>query len=73
MITIYSTASCMKCKILKNACDKKGIKYESVDIEKNEKAYERLEKAGALSLPVVEKDGQLYTGDNNFLITQMES
>ena len=73
MITIYSTASCMKCKMLKNECDKKGIVYESVDIEKNQDAYTMLESAGILSLPVVGKDGALNTGDNKSLMKIIES
>lgn len=63
----------MKCKMLKNECDKKGIVYESVDIEKNQDAYTMLESAGILSLPVVGKDGVLNTGDNKSLMKIIES
>ena len=52
MITIYTTATCPKCKILKKKMDDKGIVYEEFTDE-NE-----MQRMGILSVPVLEVDGE---------------
>lgn len=52
MITIYTTATCPKCKILKKKMDDKGIAYEEFTDE-NE-----MQRMGILSVPVLEVDGE---------------
>ena len=53
MITIFTTATCPKCKILKKKMDEKDIAYEECADE------ERLQQMGILSVPVLSVDGQL--------------
>ena len=62
MISIYTTPMCGKCKQLKSFCSAKGIEATLVDITEDTDARARLLAANKLSVPVVEKDGQLYSG-----------
>lgn len=53
MITIYTTATCPKCRILKKKLDEKGIAYEEFTDE------EEMQRMGILSVPVLSVDGRL--------------
>ncbi len=61
-ITIYSTATCGFCKMLKSYLDDKGVKYEVKAADKDEKiAQELYEKSGQLGVPftvITEDDGK---------------
>lgn len=53
MITIYTTSTCPKCKILKKKLDDKGIAYEEFNDE------DELQRMGILSVPIMSVDGRL--------------
>ena len=53
MVTIYTTATCPKCKILKKKMDAKGIEYEECRDE------EKMRDLGIMSVPVLSVDGKL--------------
>ena len=53
MITIYTTESCPKCRILKNKLDEKGIAYEEFTDEAE------MQRMGILSVPVMNVDGEV--------------
>jgi len=60
-ITIYSTATCGFCKMLKSYLNEKGIKYDvKMADEDQDIARELYEKSGQLGVPftIVEKDGK---------------
>lgn len=52
MITIYTTETCPKCKILKKKLEDKGIEYTEVTDE------EKLRQMDILSVPVMTVDGE---------------
>ena len=53
MITLYTTPTCPRCKILKTKLAQKGIQYEECMDE------EKMQSMGILSVPVMSVDGQL--------------
>lgn len=58
-ITIYSTATCAYCKMLKGYLQSKNIAYEEKYVDQDQKlAEELLEKSGQLGVPftIIEKD-----------------
>lgn len=60
-ITIYSTATCGFCKMLKSYLQQHGIKYEEKHADQDQAVAEELyEKSGQLGVPftVIEKDDQ---------------
>ena len=52
MITIYTTQTCPKCKILKKKLEDKGIAYEEFSDE------DEMQRMGILSVPVMDVDGE---------------
>lgn len=53
MITIYTTQTCPKCKILKKKLADKGINYEEFTNE------DEMQRMGIMSVPVMDVDGKL--------------
>ena len=52
MITIYTTQTCPKCKILKKKLEDKGIEYKEFNDE------DEMQHMGILSVPVMDVDGE---------------
>ena len=52
MITIYTTQTCPKCKILKKKLQEKGIEYQEFNDE------DEMQRMGVLSVPVMDVDGE---------------
>jgi len=52
MITIYTTQTCPKCKILKKKLQEKGIEYKEFNDE------DEMQRMGILSVPVMDIDGE---------------
>ena len=52
MITIYTTQTCPKCKILKKKLQEKGIEYQEFNDE------DEMHRMGILSVPVMDVDGE---------------
>ena len=53
MITIYTTETCPKCRILKKKLEEKGIEYEEFTDEAE------MQRMGILSVPVMTVDGRV--------------
>ena len=63
MITIYSSPTCAKCKMLKGWCEKNSIEYISTDITEDSDAHALLLSKGMSALPVISVDNEFHAGD----------
>ncbi|MGE4370872.1 MAG: glutaredoxin family protein [Burkholderiaceae bacterium] len=61
-ITVYSTPLCAPCVRLKHYLDEQGIAYIAKDLLMDEDAAEKIEDLGIRSTPVLEVDGNFYSG-----------
>lgn len=62
-ITIYSTPSCIYCKMAKAYFEEKGVKYAEKNVAVDEVAREEMvKKSGQLGVPVIDVDGTLVIG-----------
>jgi glutaredoxin 3 len=65
MVKIYSTPSCVYCKMAKEYFAKNGIKYEEFNVAGDLKArQEMFEKSHQMGVPVIDVDGQIIIGFN---------
>lgn len=70
-ITIYSTPSCVYCKMAKAYFDQKGIKYVDKDVMVDEVAREEMiKKSGQLGVPVLDIDGKIIIGFDKSAINE---
>lgn len=61
-VTVYSKPACVQCNATYGALDKKGIKYEVVDISQNAEALEYVRTLGYMQAPVVVTDQDHWSG-----------
>lgn len=52
-ITVYSKPACVQCNATKREMDKKGIKYDIVDISQDPAAADHIRELGFMQAPVV--------------------
>jgi glutaredoxin-like YruB-family protein len=64
-IIVYSTPSCVYCKMLKEFLKKNSVPYEEKDVSADLKAREEMvTKSHQLGVPVVDIDGEIFVGFN---------
>lgn len=70
IVKIYTTQSCVYCKMAKEFFKTNGIEYAEYDVAANEKARnEMIEKSRQLGVPVIEINGEVFVGfDKNALV-----
>ena len=62
-VKIYTKPICPFCVLVKNFLKKNNIKFEEVDISKDEKQKEEMiKKSGQMSVPVTEIGGKIFVG-----------
>ncbi len=62
-VTIYSTPSCMYCKLAKEFFKEKGVVYAEFNVQADvPKREEMFKKSGQMGVPVIDIDGQLTVG-----------
>lgn len=62
-VTIYSTPTCVYCRLAKNYFQQQGIQYNEVDVASDQKAAEEMiEKSGQLGVPVLDIGGKIIVG-----------
>lgn len=62
-ITIYSTPSCIYCKMAKEYFKEHNIAYTEHDVAADDtKRQEMIEKSGQMGVPVIEIDGKILVG-----------
>lgn len=63
MVKIYTTSSCVYCKMAKEFFGKHNIAYEEKNVAQDAQARdEMVQKSGQLGVPVIDIDGQIVIG-----------
>ena len=62
-VTIYTTPSCVYCKMTKEFFAKNGVQYEELNVATDAKAREDMvAKSHQLGVPVIDVDGSIVIG-----------
>jgi len=62
-VKVYSTPTCPWCHKLKDYLDQNKIKYQDIDVSKDQQAAEEMvKKSGQMGVPVTEVDGEMILG-----------
>ncbi len=71
-VKVYSTPSCVYCKMAKEFFAQNNIKFENIDVSVNqEAAQEMIKKSGQMGVPVIEIDGQMVIGFDKERIVEL--
>ena len=64
-VRIYSTPSCTFCHAAKEFFKEHKVKYEEIDVSKDQNAAkEMIEKSGQMGVPVIDINGKITIGFN---------
>jgi glutaredoxin-like YruB-family protein len=64
-ITIYTTPTCIYCKLTKEFFKQNDIKFKEYNVAKDlKKAKEMIEKSGQQGVPVIDINGKIIIGFN---------
>ncbi len=70
-VTIYTTPSCVYCKMAKEFFQKNGVVYREFNVVIDEKAREEMvQKSHQLGVPVIDIDGEIFVGFDRAGIVQ---
>lgn len=61
-VTVYTKPNCVQCAATKRKLDQLDIPYETVDVTANEEAYNLVVSKGFQQAPVVNADGEWWSG-----------
>ncbi len=62
-VKIYSTPTCVYCRMAKDFFKKYGVKYEEFNVAEDQKAREEMmNKSHQLGVPVIDIDNQIVVG-----------
>ena len=61
-ITVYTKPACVQCNATKKALDRAGLEYDLVDISADEEARDYVMALGYVQAPVVEANGEHWSG-----------
>lgn len=62
-VKIYTTPSCVYCKMAKEFFDKNSVEYEEKNVATDAQARdEMIAKSGQMGVPVIEVDGKIIIG-----------
>lgn len=63
MVTIYSTPSCVYCKMAKAFFKEKNVEYQEFNVQEDIRAQqEMIAKSHQLGVPVIDINGEIYVG-----------
>ena len=64
-VIIYSTPTCVYCRMAKEFFRKNNVQYEEHDVAVDEKAREEMvQKSHQLGVPVIDVNGEIHVGFN---------
>ena len=70
-VTIYSTPSCIYCKMAKQFFKEHNVAYTDHNVQDDMKAQqEMIAKSHQLGVPVIDIDGEIYVGFDRNAIAQ---
>jgi len=71
-VTIYTTPTCVYCKMTKDFFKENNIAYEEKDVSTDAAARdEMVAKSNQMGVPVIDIDGELIIGFNKERISQL--
>jgi len=71
-VTIYTTPSCVYCKMAKDFFRQQSIAYKEVDVAEDLGGrQEMIEKSGQLGVPVIDVAGQIIIGFDKPRLTEL--
>lgn len=62
LITVWTLPNCVQCMMTKKEFDKRGIRYEEMQLENHPEAAEQFKNEGLLAAPIIVTDIKKWSG-----------
>ena len=63
MVKVYTTPTCPACVQAKQFLDRKGVRYDEIDVARDRGAAEEMvRRSGQMGVPVIEIGGRMIVG-----------
>ena len=72
---VYSLPSCVQCSSAKRFLTRRGVEYESIKLDEDQEAYDRVSKYGYSGAPVIEildGEGSVIDHFSGYQVTKLE-
>lgn len=73
LITVWTKPNCIQCTMTKKEMDKRGIRYEELNLERHPDAVAAFMEDGLLAAPIVVTDIKRWSGFRLDKIKSLES
>ena len=71
-VRVYTTVACPYCYTLKEFLKERNVKFEDIDISKDEKVKDEIiKRSGAIGAPIIEVDGEIIIGFDKEKISKL--
>ncbi|RME60907.1 glutaredoxin family protein [Candidatus Parcubacteria bacterium] len=71
-VTIYTTPTCVYCKMAKEFFKQHNVAFEEKDVAADDKAREDMvQKSGQFAVPVIDIDGQIVVGFDKAKLSEL--
>ena len=71
-VTIYTTPTCVYCKMTKAFFKENNVQYEEKDVSTDRAAIdEMVQKSGQMGVPVIDIDGQIIVGFDQAKLSEL--
>lgn len=64
MIKLYTKTVCPKCIVAKGMLDSEDVLYESINLDQDSEARQKLSDLGFMGVPIAEHEGKFYVNPN---------
>jgi len=72
MVKIYTTQTCVYCRMAKDFFKKHNVQYEEYNVTEDLKAREEMvSKSGQMGVPVIDVEGELIVGFDKERLTEL--
>ena len=72
MVTIYTTPTCVYCKMAKEFLKQNNVEYTEKDVAEDDAArQEAIQKSGQMGVPVIEVDGNIMVGFDKSKLSEL--
>jgi len=61
-VIVYTTPNCMQCKTLQKTLDRRGVIFDTINLEQHPEMMEQLQELGFSQAPIVSMDGFSFSG-----------
>lgn len=62
LVTVWTLPNCVQCMMTKKEFDKRGVRYEELNLENHPDAVEAFKEAGLIAAPIVVTDVKNWSG-----------